>query len=306
MKVRIFYTFLTTLVTLIFAQSVFADDVYDLVEHKYADSDGVKIHYAKAGSGPLIVMVHGFPGFWYSWRQQMEGLMDDYTVVAMDTRGYNKSDKPEGVENYQVNLLTQDVASVIKSEGEDSAIIIGHDWGGGISWAFAAEYPEMTEKLIIMNLPYLKGITRELAKMGEQHENSQYARNFQMPNSHETLTAERLATLLSEDNPTLYERHLAAFENSSIESMMNYYKAGYPKEPYTSGPFAEIGRIQAPVLQFHGLNDNALLADGLNNTWQALDQSWTLVTIPGVGHWPHHEKSEMVTKMIRAWLEIHE
>lgn len=297
---------ISLLAILLFGQSVLAQDIFDTVEHKYADSDGVKIHYAKTGTGPLIVFIHGFPDFWYSWREQMKGLMGDYTVAAMDTRGYNKSDKPEGVENYHMTFLTQDVASVIKNEGLESAIIIGHDWGGGIAWGFAAEYPEMTERLVIMNLPHLKGLTRELAKFEQQHENSQYARRFQQANSHEAISAERLASShASESNPALYERYLNAFQNSSADSMMNYYRSGYPREPYTTGVFAEIERIQAPVLQFHGLADTALLPDALNDTWKELDQDWTLVTLPGVGHWPHRDKPEMVTKMIDAWLELH-
>ena len=283
-----------------------AQQIEDMVEHKFADSDGVSIHYAKMGQGPLIVFIHGFPDYWYSWRHQMLALSEDYTVAALDTRGYNLSDQPEGVENYAMELLVQDVASVITAEGESSAIIIGHDWGGGIAWSFAAAKPEMTERLVIMNLPHLKGLARELGKMGQQHENSQYARNFQQAKSHEAISAERLATSLSGGDPELYSRYFAAFSKSSAASMMNYYRANYPRAPYDSGPFVELNRIQAPVLQFHGLADTALLPDALNNTWDELDQDWTLVTIPGVSHWPHHEKPDMVSNMIKAWLALHE
>src|SRR5437667_11557038 len=112
-------------------------DLDKRVEHGYVDSSGVKIHYAslgpKAGAknkAPLIVMIHGFPDFWYTWRDQMEALSDNYQVVAIDQRGYNLSDKPKGVENYDVKLLVSDVAAVIKHLGRDKAIIVGHDWGG--------------------------------------------------------------------------------------------------------------------------------------------------------------------------------
>ena len=118
-----------------------AQDIRDQVEHVYADNDGTKIHYAKMGSGPLIVFIHGFPDFWFSWRHQMQGLSLDYTVAAMDTRGYNLSDKPAGVENYDMQVLIEDVASVIRSEGQEHAIIVGHDWGGGIAWSFAGWRP---------------------------------------------------------------------------------------------------------------------------------------------------------------------
>ena len=94
-----------------------AQDIESRVTHGYADSNGVKIHYAKMGSGPLLVMIHGFPDYWYTWRSQMEGLADRFTVVAMDQRGYNLSDKPKGVENYDMRLLVGDVLAVIKSVG---------------------------------------------------------------------------------------------------------------------------------------------------------------------------------------------
>src|SRR5580765_1106673 len=102
----------------------------DPFTHGYADSNGVKIHYATMGSGPLMVMIHGFPDYWYTWRKQMEGLSDKYQCVAIDQRGYNLSDKPTGVDNYAIALLVGDVIAVIKHFGKDKAIIVGHDWGG--------------------------------------------------------------------------------------------------------------------------------------------------------------------------------
>src|SRR5271165_1368818 len=133
------------------------------VENHYADHGGVKIHYVTMGKGPLIVMVHGFPDFWYTWRDQMQALSPNYRVAALDLRGYNLSDKPKGVENYDMSILIGDVAAVIKDAGYQSAIIVGHDWGGAISWTFAMYHPEMTDKLIILNLPHLRGLARELA-----------------------------------------------------------------------------------------------------------------------------------------------
>ena len=274
---------------LLLSNSGFAQDVTEQVEHRYADNDGVRIHYAVMGSGPLIVMVHGFPDYWYTWRHQMQALASDYTVAAMDTRGYNLSDQPEGVENYTLEILVEDVAAVILAEGEDSATVVGHDWGGGIDWSFAALKPEMTERLIILNLPHLRSLVRELANFEQQHESSAYARNFQQLNSHEDLSVERLVAALAGDDSDLQARYTDAFGRSSIDSMMNYYRANYPRDPYNSGAFFELPEVQAPVLQFHGLADTALLADALNNTWDFLASDWTLVTIPGVNHWPHHE-----------------
>jgi pimeloyl-ACP methyl ester carboxylesterase len=157
-----------------------------------------------------------------------------------------------------------------------------------------------------MDLPHLKGLAGELRKMGQRHENSQYAGNFQQPDSHEALSAERLATSLAGGDSDLHARYLEAFNKSSAASMMNYYRANYPRALYDSGPFVEVNRIQAPVPQFHGLADTALLSGALNNTWDELDQDWTLVTIPSISHWPRHEKPQMVNNMIRAWLALHE
>ena len=149
-----------------------ANDIESRVTHGYADSGGVKIHYASIGRGPLVVMIHGFPDFWFTWRHQMDALADKFQVVAIDLRGYNLSDKPKGVEQYDMKLLVGDVAAVVRHFKQDKAIIVGHDWGGAIAWTFAMALPEMTDRLIILNLPHLRGLARELAHNPEQQKNS--------------------------------------------------------------------------------------------------------------------------------------
>src|SRR5271168_4395484 len=162
------------IVLLALATPLAGADIESRVRHGHAENNGVRIHYASLGTGPLIVMIHGFPDYWYTWRDQMEGLSDRYQVVAIDQRGYNLSDKPEGAENYDMRLLVSDVAAVIKSLGRDKAIIVGHDWGGAVAWQFALNLPQMTDRLIILNLPHLRGLSRELAHNPEQQKNSQY------------------------------------------------------------------------------------------------------------------------------------
>src|SRR5207247_2831863 len=120
------------LTVLLLAGAASAADIERQVEHGYADSGGVKIHYASLGKGPLMVMIHGFPDFWYTWRNQMAELSSRYQTVAVDLRGYNLSDKPKGVDNYDMRLLVGDIAAVIKHLGRDKAILVGHDWGGAI------------------------------------------------------------------------------------------------------------------------------------------------------------------------------
>lgn len=280
----------------IFAQS---SDLMDRVSHHYADHDGVKIHYVSLGEGPLAVMIHGFPDFWYTWRHQMEALSKTHRVVAVDLRGYNKSSQPEGVDNYKMQLLIGDIAAVIADAGEEKAIVIGHDWGGMISWSVAMYRPELVEKLIICNLPHPNGLSRELANNPEQQKNSGYARSFQEEGAHKKLSAKGLSSWVKD--PEAQAHYVEAFQRSSFKAMLNYYKANYPREPYTQSPnTAPI--VQCPVLMFHGLDDTALLASGLNDTWEWLKQDLTLVTIPGAGHFVQQDAAEMVSRSMLMWL----
>ena len=287
---------LLAFVTLAF--SAFAADIEKKVEHGYADSAGVKIHYATLGSGPLVVLIHGFPDFWYSWRHQMEALSDRYQVVAIDQRGYNLSDKPKGVENYDMKLLVGDVLAVVRHLGKEKAIIVGHDWGGAVAWSVAAFAPQAVEKLIIVNLPHLNGLRRELANNPEQQKNSQYARNFQLEGAHLKLTAAGLARLAPEPERA---RYAEAFGRSDFEAMLHYYKRNYPREPYTDAA-AVLPNVKMPVLMFHGLKDTALLPGALNDTWKWVDAPLTIVTIPNAGHWSHWDAAELVSKHMKSWL----
>ena len=162
-------------------------DVFDQVEHHFAENADVRIHYVTLGDGPLVVMIHGFPDFWYTWRDQMVLLARDYRVAAVDLRGYNRSDQPAGLENYAMPRLVEDIIAVIEDQGRQQATIVGHDWGGMISWTLAMAHPDLVEKLIICNLPHPRGLMRELATNPTQQANSQYARNFQKPGAHEAL-----------------------------------------------------------------------------------------------------------------------
>jgi epoxide hydrolase 4 len=274
-------------------------DFESSVKHDYANSNGVKIHFASLGKGPLVVMIHGFPDFWYTWRDQMQALSANYQVVAIDQRGYNLSDKPKGVENYDMKLLVGDVAAVIKHLGQDKAIIAGHDWGGIVAWTFAMALPQMTDKLIILNLPHPRGLSRELANNPQQQKNSAYARNFQKEGAEKQLTAERLAGWVKD--PKAKEKYIEAFRRSDFEAMLNYYKQNYPREPYKEDT-SPVVKVKMPVLLIHGLEDTALLASALNNTWEWVEKDLTLVTIPGASHFVQQDASELVTRSIKMWL----
>jgi epoxide hydrolase 4 len=276
-----------------------AGDLESRVKHDYADSNGVRIHFASLGSGPLIVMIHGFPDFWFSWRNQMEGLSDRYQVVAIDQRGYNLSDKPKGVENYDVKLLVGDVIAVIRHLGKDKAIIAGHDWGGMVAWQLAMNAPQYVDRLIILNLPHPRGLMRELAHNPEQQKNSQYARNFQQPDAAAKLTPEMLTFWIHD--PAVKEKYIEAFKRSDFEAMLNYYKRNYPREPYVEDT-RPLVKVQMPVLMIHGLKDTALLPGALNDTWNWVEKDLTLVTIPDAGHFVQADAPDLVTRTMRMWL----
>ncbi len=299
--------YIAPLASILMAASAFAD-IMDEVEHGYADSDGVEIHYAALGEGPLVVMIHGFPDFWYSWRHQMEGLRDDFRVVAIDQRGYNRSDAPAGQDSYDMRLLVGDVAAVIRHLGGESATIVGHDWGGAVAWQFAFAMPQMLDRLIILNLPHPNGLGRELANNAEQQQNSGYARAFQAGNASDPdiffggpMTAETLSGWVSD--PTARAHYIEAFQRSDFDAMLAYYKQNYPSaDGGDSIAGSPAPQLDAPLLVFHGLEDTALHSDGLNNTWDWNDSDTTIVAVPGANHFVQQDAAELVTQTMRWWL----
>ncbi len=290
------------LAALLLAAAVPAAELMENVEHRYTENQGVKLHYAALGEGPLIVMIHGFPDFWYTWREQMPALAEaGYRVAALDMRGYNLSDKPKGVEQYAMPLLVGDIAAVVKAEGRQNAVIIGHDWGAAVAWQVAMHLPNMVEKLVILNVPHPRGLSRELAANGAQTENSAYARHFQEPDAYKELTAENLSFRVKDTEAR--KLYIEAFEKSDFEAMLNYYKANYPHEPYQA--VASTPPVQCPVLVLHGLADKYLLAAGHNGTWDWVDGELTMVMLPKVEHFIQQDAAETVTRTIRDWLAAH-
>ena len=275
-------------------------DIERRVTHGYATNDGVRIHYAQLGQGPLVVMIHGFPDCWLTWRAQMVALAKDHEVVALDQRGYNLSDRPKGVENYDMKLLVADVVAVIRARGRERAIVVGHDWGGAVAWTFAMTRPEMTEKLVILNLPHPRGLNRELVNNPEQRKNSAYARRFQQEGAHTNLAAESLTFWIKD--PAAKPRYVEAFRRSDFEAMLNYYKRNYPREPYTEDT-SPVVKVNCPVLMIHGLKDKALGQAALNGNWQYIEKDLTLVTVPEADHWVQQDAADLVTRTMISWLK---
>ncbi|MBX3731307.1 MAG: alpha/beta hydrolase [Verrucomicrobiae bacterium] len=269
------------------------------VTHGFATNNGVRLHYARLGEGPLVVLIHGFPDFWLTWRGVMEALAGDYEVVAYDQRGFNLSDRPGGEAAYDMAELVSDLGAVIRARGRDRAVVIGHDWGGAVAWMAAQRHPEWVERLVILNLPHPRGLARELANNPEQQAASAYARRFQQPGAAMALTAEGLAFWVTE--PPVKARYIEAFRRSDFEALMAYYRRNYPREPYVEDP-SPLVKVPCPVLMIHGLADTALLSPALNGNWDFVEKDLTLVTIPGAGHFVQQDAPELVQRSLRAWL----
>jgi pimeloyl-ACP methyl ester carboxylesterase len=240
----------------------FSSHIANLGEDGFADSGGIKIHYVTKGTGPLVVLIHGCPDFWYTWRGQIPSLAEHFQVVAVDLRGYNLSDQPKGVENYTSDKLVGDVNAVVKHFGQQKATVVGHDWGGWISWRYAMAHPDKTDRLIILNLPHPKCLQRELANNPEQQKASAYARQFQKDGralGEDGSTIEITPDLLARaarhwvKDEAGHKKYIEAFERLSIEGMVNYYKANYPRPPYQDKE--TYPPVKCPVLMIHGLDD---------------------------------------------------
>jgi len=274
-------------------------------EDHYATNGGVKIHYVSAGaaSKPLVVMIHGYPDYWYSWRWLMAELAPIYRVVALDTRGYNLSDKPVGVANYAMPLLVGDVEAVIAAEGRKKATVVGHDWGAAISWNVALSKPETVDRLIILSVPHPTNMAVTLRDDPAQQKNSNYARNFQKEGSENSMTAASTAGWVRD--PEAKPKYLEAFGRSSFAGMMNYYRANYPAILPPGTPIAELPKLNVPILILSGVNDSALLPQGHNNSFLRSNKDVTVMWLPGVGHWIEQEAPELSNHAISGWLTGH-
>ena len=232
----------------------------------------------------------------------MAALEGDFRAAAMDLRGYNLSDRPERVEDYAMLHLLGDVKAVAEALGP-SIVLVGHDWGGAIAWRFAMEHPELVSRLVILNLTHPRGYANVIANATEeQRQNVQYARNFATSKPDGSPVPENLLNRYMDQGEKVGGHYREGFERSSWDGMLNYYRANYAALRASDGAAPQLPNVTMPVLQFHGLQDTAVDKDGLSNTWDWVDNDYTLVTVPSAGHWVQLEAADLVSSTMRAWL----
>ncbi len=283
------------------------DNVDAIVTHRHIPVGDIRLHVAEAGAGPLVILLHGFPDFWYSWRYQIPALVDaGFRVVAPDMRGYNLSEKPRGVAAYHVRYLTADVAGLIRACGEERAHVVGHDWGAVVAWSFAMRYPEMLRRLAILNVPHpvrmMEGLRtpRQLLK-------SWYMFFFQLPwlpeasirmGSYAVLRRlfrtdpARPGAFTEED----IRRYVAALSQpGALPAAIHYYRAFLRIRPREAR--ASLRRVDAPVLVIWGERDRYLGAELADPPLQWVPNA-RVVRLPGASHWVQHDEPERVCQLL--------
>ncbi len=293
-----------------------------MLQHDYAEVNGVKLHYVKAGSGKkLILFVHGFPEFWYEYKNQLEEFGKEYTAVAPDMRGYNLSSKPAELEKYEVKHMIEDLRQLAEKLGHKKFILVAHDWGGAIAWAFAIAHPDYLEKLVIINAPHPGVFQRELATNPEQQKASQYMLFFRGPQAEAALSANNYAQLVNVvmgaglKNGTFTEEDKKAYieawsQPGALTGGLNYYRAAKVGPPAPSGEKGEgsfgVGAnslmVNVPTLVIWGEKDTALLTGNLVGLDKYVPKL-TIKRIPDGTHWVIHEKPALVNQYIHEFIK---
>lgn len=277
-------------------------------KHDYITTNGVKLHYVTQGEGPLMLMLHGFPEFWYSWRHQIPEFAQDFKVVALDLRGYNDSDKPNEQSAYVMNEFIKDIEGVIKELGYQKCVLVGHDWGGAIAWNFAYAHPQMLERLIILNLPHPAKFAQGL-RTPQQLLRSYYVFVFQLPWLPELLlqslnyqaietvfkgTAVNKSAFTKADIDAYKD---AAAKRGAVTAMLNYYRNIFQQRMLN--PNWSV--LEVPTLMIWGENDTALGKELTYDT-VAYVRDFQIKYIPNSGHWVQQEQPELVNQYIQEFL----
>lgn len=276
--------------------------------HGYITTNGVKLHYVTQGEGPLMLMLHGFPEFWYSWRHQIPEFAKDFKVVALDLRGYNDSDKPAAQSAYVMAELVKDVEGVIRGLGYDRCILVGHDWGAAIAWSVAYAYPDLVERLIILNLPHPAKFVEGL-RTPQQLLRSSYIFFFQLPllpelvlqfNDYQALELALKGMAINKDafSATDLEAYKNAFAKpGAATAALNYYR-----NLFQQGLFSQTWAVlEVPTLMIWGEDDIPLGKEMTCGTEKYV-RHFQIHYIPQCSHWVQQEKPELVNQYMREYL----
>ncbi|MZR30329.1 alpha/beta fold hydrolase [Sneathiella litorea] len=294
------------------------------IRHSRAKVGDITLHYAECGAenDTLVLMLHGFPEFWYCWKDQLPVLGDKYHAVAPDMRGYNLSDKPEGVKSYHIRHLVSDVVGLADHLGQEKFYLVAHDWGAAIAYAVAIAHPERIKGLVILNGPHPYIFAELLSNNDEQIAHSQYMAFFQKPGVENRMLKDNGKWLMDwtfrahidkgqmtkEDE----DAYLAAWtQPGAMTAMLNYYRAS-PLVPATeetkgrgSGLDPQKFKVHVPTLVIWGEADHALIKANLVGLENVIDDL-TIKRLPDVTHWVTHEAPETAANEILAFVDRHE
>jgi pimeloyl-ACP methyl ester carboxylesterase len=289
------------------------------IRHEQVNCGGVKLHCAIAGEmrggpdRPLMLFLHGFPEFWAAWRKPMAHFAArGWLCVAPDLRGYNLSDKPEGVEPYKAKHLVSDVLALASHYTKDKFVLVAHDWGGAVAWAAAIGHPQLLSRLVMINSPHPYIFWRELANNPAQQKASEYMNVFRLPKAERVLSENGYARLLAAFThlgETWRAELVAAWSQpGALTGGLNYYRASPLYPPTADDPGAkklqfrpEDFMVRVPTLVIWGDRDTALLPGCIEGLAQCVPDL-RVVRVPDASHWIVHEKPELVCREIEKFV----
>ncbi|MEJ5185536.1 MAG: alpha/beta hydrolase [Candidatus Geothermincolales bacterium] len=291
-------------------------------EHVYFHVNNLRMHCVVAGSGPTVLLLHGFPEFWYSWRHQIPVLATSYRVIVPDLRGYNQTEKPKGVGQYSMGVLLEDIEGLIQEHTDGKVTLVGHDWGGGLAWTFAAYYPHLVKGLAVLNCPPPPLLAKKILTDPRQRKRSRYIYFFQLPLIPELYIArrdyefiERLFRGWAVDKSAFTDYDIrrykeAAAKPGALTAALNYYRASF-RRILLAPPSKALSRIPSlrvtcPTLVIWGMEDRAFHPSLLDEIPDYVSGPFQLRTIERCSHWVQQERPDEVNRFLMEFLsDIH-
>ena len=269
------------------------------IEFRRVNVGEVSLNVACKGEGQVIILLHGFPEFWYGWNGVIDSLSKNYRLIIPDQRGYNLSDKPDSLTDFKVEKLTDDIAALIAKVSVKPVLLVGHDWGGVIAWLVAHRYPQLLKALVILNAPHPDIFRRELENNPDQQAASTYITLIQSPLAESVLSANNydgmanfMSDILSPDDILIYKE--AWSQPGALTAMLNWYRASYENGNMSVG---ESVTVSVPTLVLWGMQDVAILPGNLVGL-DAYVSDLEIKTFPDAGHFIVHEAAEDVAAAI--------